>query len=78
LQTVEFPRFLHIRRSHNGVGFCNIPRCIKQNVEWISECLEYLREHEYQKIESTLEAEQASTDHVVTTVQATRLPTARS
>jgi len=44
--------------------FCNIPRCIEQNVEWVTALLRHMLEKGYQRIEPTLAAEAAWTEHV--------------
>ena len=37
---------------------------IEQHVEWISDCIDYLRSHSAHKIEAILRAEDAWVDHV--------------
>nr|MDT0667054.1 cyclohexanone monooxygenase [Micromonospora sp. DSM 115978] len=37
----------------------NVVVCVEQHVEWISDCIAYLREHDLATIEATPEAEQA-------------------
>ena len=39
LQTAEFPNMLTIVGPHNAAARCNIPRCIEQNVEWVSDLM---------------------------------------
>lgn len=78
LQSAGFPNLLTLVGPHNGATFCNIPRCIEQNVEWVTECLCYMREHSYTRIEATPEAEDAWTEHVAEAAARTLLPMADS
>ena len=61
---------------HNGATFCNIPRCIEQNVEWVTDLIAYMHRENLHQIEPTLEAEEAWTVHVDETAQHTLFPTA--
>ena len=64
VQVAGFPNMFMLVGPHNGATLCNIPRCTEQNVEWVTGCLEYMREHNFQRIEATREAELAWTEHV--------------
>lgn len=72
--TVGFPNLFIVGGPHNASSFCNIPRCLEQNVEWISDCLNYLREHDYSQMEATPAAEAQWTQHVLDAADATLLP----
>ena len=74
LQSAGFPNLFTLVGPHNGATFCNIPRCIEQNVEWVTNCLRYMREHNYERIAATPEAEDAWTRHVAETAAHTLLP----
>jgi cation diffusion facilitator CzcD-associated flavoprotein CzcO len=78
LQSAGFPNLFTLVGPHNGATFCNIPRCIEQNVMWVTECLRYMREHNYKRIEATLEAEETWTEHVAETAARTLFPLADS
>lgn len=78
MQAVGFPNFFTLVGPHNGATFCNIPRCIEQNVEWVSDLIVYMKESRFQQIEPTLAAEDAWTQHVDETAQTTLFPTADS
>ena len=69
IQVVGFPNLFMLVGPHNGATFCNIPRCIEQNVEWVTDCVKYMQDNGYTRIETTAEAEQAWTDHVYETVE---------
>ncbi|MEC9247734.1 MAG: NAD(P)/FAD-dependent oxidoreductase [Pseudomonadota bacterium] len=64
LQSEGFPNFFTLVGPHNGSTFCNIPRCIEQNVEWVTECLDYMSKNGYTKIEAEKTAEEKWTQHV--------------
>ena len=59
-----FPNLLTLVGPHNAATFCNIPRCIEQNVEWVTDLMRFMREHEYERIAPSLEAENEWTEHV--------------
>ncbi|MEQ9643397.1 MAG: NAD(P)/FAD-dependent oxidoreductase [Alphaproteobacteria bacterium] len=63
LQIAGFPNMLTLVGPHNAATFCNIPRCIEQNVEWVTDCMVYLREKGLKRIEANAEAERAWTQH---------------
>ncbi|HEX4881041.1 MAG TPA: NAD(P)/FAD-dependent oxidoreductase [Porticoccaceae bacterium] len=78
MQVSGFPNLFTLVGPHNGATFCNIPRCAEQNVEWVGDCLKYLRDHGHQRIEATREAELAWTEHVYDTVKHSLLSKADS
>jgi hypothetical protein len=49
---------------HNAATFCNIPRCIEQNVEWVTALLRHMQEKSLTRVEPTAAAETAWTEHV--------------
>ncbi|MFP6835361.1 MAG: NAD(P)/FAD-dependent oxidoreductase [Pseudomonadales bacterium] len=64
LQTAGFPNFLTLVGPHNGATFCNIPRCIEQNVEWVTELIRFMQGNGYKCVVPSVEAEDAWTEHV--------------
>ncbi len=64
LQVEGFPNLLTLVGPHNAATFCNIPRCIEQNVEWVTDLIRYMRDNDYQRVVPTQEAEAAWTEHV--------------
>jgi cation diffusion facilitator CzcD-associated flavoprotein CzcO len=64
LQIAGFPNLLTLVGPHNAATFCNIPRCIEQNVDWVTDLLRYMRERNYTRVEPSAEAERAWTEHV--------------
>ncbi len=69
-----FPNMFTCVGPHNGGTFCNIPRCIEQNVEWISDCIAYLREHHVERIRVEEQAQAQWTAHVYDVVKDTLIP----
>jgi cation diffusion facilitator CzcD-associated flavoprotein CzcO len=64
LQIAGFPNMLTLVGPHNAATFCNIPRCIEQNVEWVTDLMRYMGEHNYSRIEASKKAEDDWTEHV--------------
>src|SRR5262249_8761958 len=64
LQVAGFPNMLTLVGPHNAATFCNLPRCIEQNVEWVTALLQHMLEKGYRRIEPTAAAETAWTQHV--------------
>jgi cation diffusion facilitator CzcD-associated flavoprotein CzcO len=64
LQVEGFPNLFTLVGPHNAATFCNIPRCIEQNVEWVTALLVHMREHGHTRVEPTPEAEHEWTQHV--------------
>ncbi len=74
LQTAGFPNLFTLVGPHNGASFCNIPRCIEQNVEWVTDAIAYLRAHDYRSMTASVEAEDEWTRHVYETASRTLFP----
>jgi len=64
LQVAGFPNMLTLVGPHNAATFCNIPRCIEQNVDWVTDLLRYMKEKGLNRVEATAAAEEAWTEHV--------------
>jgi len=64
LQSAGFPNLLTLVGPHNAATFCNIPRCIEQNVDWVTRLIGYMREKGYRRVAATAEAEDEWTKHV--------------
>lgn len=67
LQITGFPNLFMLVGPNNAATFCNMPRCIEQNVDWVTEFLRYLRAKGYERVEPSVEAMDAWGEHVVTT-----------
>ena len=64
LQTAGFPNLFTITGPGSPSVLTNMVPSIEQHVEWIADCIQYLREHELARIEATVEAEDAWVEHV--------------
>ena len=53
IQSSGFPNLF----IENSATSCNFPRCAEFVVEWVSNCIGYMRESEYVRVEPTIEAE---------------------
>lgn len=59
IQTAGFPNlFIAVPAS-----FCNVPRCSEMVVEWITDCIHYMRDKGYARISATPEAEEKWVRH---------------
>ena len=67
LQIEGFPNLFTLVGPHNAATFCNIPRCIEQNVEWVTALIRRMREKGHTRVEATVEAEREWTQHVLDT-----------
>jgi len=65
LQPEGFPNLFTLVGPHNAASFCNIPRCIEQNVEWLTDFIAYQRKHAIRRVEPTREAVEQWTAHVL-------------
>jgi cation diffusion facilitator CzcD-associated flavoprotein CzcO len=64
LMSTGFPNMFTIAGPHNASVRCNIPRCVEQNVDWVSDLMRHAREHDITRIEATAEAEADWSRHV--------------
>ena len=46
-QIEGFPNLFTLVGPHNAATFCNIPRCIEQNVDWVTAFIRHMREKGY-------------------------------
>ncbi|HJU12780.1 MAG TPA: NAD(P)/FAD-dependent oxidoreductase [Candidatus Binataceae bacterium] len=60
LQTAGFPNLF----IATNTAFCNYTICAETVVEWISDCINYIRAHDHSRIAPTPEAEEAWVAHV--------------
>jgi cation diffusion facilitator CzcD-associated flavoprotein CzcO len=73
-----FPNLLTITGPGSPSVLSNMPVSIEQHVEWISDCIAYLRDHEIAAIEAGPDATAAWTDHVQEVASHTLFPKAAS
>ncbi len=64
LQAHGYPNmFMVMAPMSPGAAFCNVPTCIEQNVNWITDCIQYVLNSGAQSIEPSLEAENNWVSH---------------
>ena len=64
LQVEGFPNMFTLVGPHNAASFCNIPRCIEQNVDWMADLMAKVKADGLARVESTADAEEEWTAHV--------------
>ena len=78
LSTEGFPNLFTISGPGSPSVLTNMIVSIEQHVEWIADCIEYLRKRSLERIEATLEAEDAWVEHVNQVAGATLYPNCNS
>ena len=78
LSTVGFPNFFMVTGPGSPSVLSNMTVSIEQHVEWISNCIDYLRERGFETIEPTPVAESGWNQHVQDCGNITLYPTANS
>ncbi|SDI00717.1 Predicted flavoprotein CzcO associated with the cation diffusion facilitator CzcD [Alteribacillus persepolensis] len=63
MSTTGFPNMFMITGPESPSVLGNMPITIEQHVEWISDCIDYLRKHDIETIEAKEDAEQAWSKH---------------
>ena len=74
LQTAGFPNLFIATNS----AFCNYTVCAETIVEWISDCIRYVREKNFARIAPTPQAEEAWVEHAAELAAGTLLSDANS
>ncbi len=64
LQVAGFPNLFTITGPGSPSVLSNMPVSIEQHVEWISDCITYMRDRDLARIEATEEAQEAWVEHV--------------
>lgn len=78
LSSVGFPNLFIITGPGSPAVLSNMMVSIEQHVDWITDCLVYLREHDLHVIEPTLEAQDNWTEQVAAIAAHTLYPKANS
>jgi cation diffusion facilitator CzcD-associated flavoprotein CzcO len=64
LMSAGFPNMLTIVGPHNASTRCNIPRCIEQNVDWVTGLMRTARDRRITRFDATPEAEAEWSRHI--------------
>ncbi len=75
LQVPGFPNMFTITGPGSPSVLCNMPVAIEQHVEWISDCIAWMRDHGFDRCEAYPEATEKWVAHVNEAANATLLPT---
>jgi cyclohexanone monooxygenase len=78
LATAGFPNLFLVTGPGSPSVLSNMVCSIEQHVDWIADCLGYLREHGLETIEATPDAEDGWVNHVAEVAGATLFPLANS
>ena len=78
LMVAGFPNLFVITGPQSPSVLSNMPVSIEQHVEWITECIEHMRQHDLETIEATPQAQERWVSHVAEVVGATLMPGANS
>ncbi|TCP31559.1 cation diffusion facilitator CzcD-associated flavoprotein CzcO [Scopulibacillus darangshiensis] len=74
ITTADFPNLFMITGPESPSVLVNMPTAIEQHVEWITDCMTYLRNHGLETIEAKVEAEEAWSKHCKEVADATLYP----
>ena len=74
LQVPGFPNMFTVTGPGSPSVLCNMPVAIEQHVEWITDCIAYMRDKGIATIEATSEATEEWVAHVNEAADATLLP----
>jgi cation diffusion facilitator CzcD-associated flavoprotein CzcO len=78
LGTQGFPNLFIITGPLSPSVLANMPTAIEQHVDWIADCLSYMREHNVSVIEATKDAEDRWVSHTAEVAMGTLYPKANS
>jgi cation diffusion facilitator CzcD-associated flavoprotein CzcO len=76
LQVTGFPNMFTITGPGSPSVLCNMPVPIEQHVEWITDCIDYMRRNDIESIEAKPEAMDRWVAHVNDAANATLMPQA--
>ncbi len=71
LQVAGFPNLFTVTGPGSPSVLTNMVVSIEQHVEWITDCLRYLRDHDHRTIEAEPDAQEEWVDHAASLVQGT-------
>jgi cyclohexanone monooxygenase len=78
IATASFPNLFMITGPGSPSVLSNMVVSIEQHVDWITDCVRFMEEHRYARIEASLEAENAWVRHVNEVANLTLYPRANS
>ncbi len=78
LQVAGFPNLFTVTGPGSPSVLCNMPVAIEQHVDWITDCIDYMRDRGHNRIEAKAGAAAQWVEHVNEAAEATLLPQAAS
>jgi cation diffusion facilitator CzcD-associated flavoprotein CzcO len=78
VQVAGFPNMFVITGPGSPAVLANMPTAIEQHVDWIGDCISYMRARLLTRVEATEDAEQAWVEHVRQVAELTLFPQANS
>ena len=78
IMTIDFPNLFFITGPGSPSVLTQMIVSIEQHVEWLAKCLSYLRQHDFDSIEPTVEAEDAWVNHINEIASKTLFTTTKS
>ena len=78
LQVAGFPNMFIITGPGSPSVLANMPVAIEQHVDWIADCISFLRARGYTRVEATEDAQEAWVEHVRQVADTTLFPRANS
>ena len=78
LQVAGYPNLFLITGPGSPSVLTNMPLAIEQHVEWIADCIAFMREHGWTTVEATEDAQEAWVDVVRDVAEVTLFPKANS
>ena len=76
LQVHGFPNLFSVTGPGSPSVLCNMPVCIEQHVEWITDCIDHLERNGVEQIEAKPDAVETWVSHVNDAANATLMPEA--
>jgi cyclohexanone monooxygenase len=71
LMTEGFPNMFHVAGAGSTSAFTAVTVCIEHHINWIGECVTWLKTHGHRSIEPTLQAESDWVAHVTKVAEGT-------
>jgi cation diffusion facilitator CzcD-associated flavoprotein CzcO len=77
LQIPGYPNLFTITGPGSPSVLCNLPPAIEQHVDWITDCIAYMREHAFSTVQTSEDSSQQWQEEVDRAANATLLPQAK-
>ena len=78
IATAGFPNLLFVYGPQSPGAFCNAPTCAELQGDWMVNCLQFMHDNNFTRIEATVEAQDSWTEQLAEMAAGTLLPKAAS